>query len=80
MLIPRQAESAPQRRQGGRRTGIAELRRQLASPSVLTEGHRQRLLELAKRLARVQALGDEYARVELSSYVAAALGRPAAAV
>jgi hypothetical protein len=58
---------------------FAELRGHLASPSVVGDGHRQRLQELAKRLARVQALGDEYARVAFSSFVAAALGPPTAA-
>jgi hypothetical protein len=37
------------------------------------EGHRQRLLDLARCWARVQALGDEYARVELSEHVQAAM-------
>jgi hypothetical protein len=30
--------------------------------------HRQRLVKLAKRLARVRALGDEYLRVSLSEH------------
>jgi len=32
----------------------------------LDEGDRQRLLDLAQRLARVQALGDGHGRVEFS--------------
>jgi hypothetical protein len=52
--------------QGRDRGSFAELRRALAKPSVLGDGHRRRLLDLAQRLARVQALGGEYARVGLS--------------
>jgi hypothetical protein len=46
----------------------------LACPSVLNDEHRQRLLECVGRLARVRALGDEYARVGLSPQAATALG------
>lgn len=73
MLIPQEARSGAHGRQGGRRASLAELRRHMAEPSTMDDGHRQRLLELARRLARVQALGDEYSRVTLSEHAAAAL-------
>ncbi len=67
MLIP-QSQSEPAGTQGRPRTDFAELRRQLANPSSLNEGSRQRLLDLARRLARIRALGDEYTRVDLSDW------------
>lgn len=69
MLSPQESSSGTHRRQGSRRASLAELRRQLAEPAGLNDAHRQRLTDLARRLARVQALGNEYARVELSHYV-----------
>ncbi len=78
MLIPRQAESETAARHGGPHATFAELRRRLAEPSKIDDGHRQRLLELARRSARIQALGDEFARVEVSRFVTAALGHDAA--
>ena len=72
MLIPRQAAGENNDRQGGL-VSLAELRGQLAAPSAMNDGHRRRLLDLARRLARVQALGDEYGRVSLSEHVKAAL-------
>ena len=74
MLIPQQAECENGRWQGSRRISFAQVRRQLANPSQIPDGHRQRLLDLAKRLARVKALGDEYTRVELSDAALAAVG------
>ena len=59
--------------------GLADLRRQLAHPSPEARRHRQRLRELAQRLTRVQALGDEYARVDLSPAAKAALAAAAGA-
>jgi len=78
MLISQQAKRQAPVPQGSGRTKLAELRGQLADPSALSDGNRQRLLELARRLARVQALGDEYVRVGFSEVAAAALDRPAA--
>ena len=49
--------------------GLAELRRDLARPSRLDDGHRQRLLDLAQRVARVQGLGGGYSRVSLSEHI-----------
>ena len=90
MLIPQQAQHETGRRQGSLATGLVELRRRLTRPSnrgskrdklcletSFTDGDRQRLLDLERRLVAVQALGDEYARVELSEYVRAATGRGA---
>ena len=70
----------PRRWQGRRRTDLAELRRQLAQPSRVGAGHRQRLLELTQRLARVRDLGGAFGRVECSGYVMAAMDPMAAAV
>ena len=72
MLIPAEAVGESCGRHGGRRTNFAELRRRLASPSSLDQGQRQRLLELARSVARVQARGDEYGRVQVSEYVSVA--------
>jgi len=65
MLISQQAGELD-RRQGSRPVNLAELRRGLAEPTQLNGRHRQRLLDIARRVARVQALGDEYRRVSLS--------------
>lgn len=67
-------------RQGGRPVNLTDLRSRLADPSNLQDGHQQRLLEVAQRLARVRSRGNEYARLELSEYVAAAMDRGAVAV
>jgi hypothetical protein len=79
MLISQQAQRETGRWQGSPRISFAQLRRQLANPSSISDGHRQRLLDLAKRLARVKALGDEYSRVELSDAAATAVGAEATA-
>ena len=73
MLIPQGVGDESDRRHGGRRVSLAELRSQLDRPSCLDNGHRQRLLDLAQCLARVQALGDEFVRVQFSSSASAAL-------
>ena len=73
MFIPQEARSGPRRRHGGPRVRLAELRRSLARPAATDAVHRQRLLDLAQRAARVQALGDDYTGVGLSQYVLAAL-------
>ncbi|HDY64703.1 MAG TPA: hypothetical protein ENH84_00520 [Phycisphaerae bacterium] len=54
-------------------TDFAELRRRMADPPSMDDGHRQRLVDLARRLARIQALGDEYLRVDFSENAAAIL-------
>jgi hypothetical protein len=74
MQVPQIAPSRSDCRQGCRASELAELRRHLARPSWLDDGHRQRLSKLAGRLARVRALGDEYsAYVELSPEVTRAI-------
>lgn len=65
MLIP-QSRSESHDKQGRLRTDFAELRRQLADPSHISDVSRQRLVKLAQRLARIQTGGDEYRRVDLS--------------
>ncbi len=73
MLIPQQACDR-RVRQGRRSVTFAQLRKELASPSeLLSDEQRQRLLELAKRLERIKALGDEYDRVDFSEAATAAL-------
>jgi hypothetical protein len=76
MLIPR-CHGEPADGQGCSRTDLAELRRQLADPSRLNGESRQRLVKLAQRLARIQAWGDEYRRVDLSEAAQTALGKEA---
>lgn len=73
MLVSRQVKSEPQLRQGSRSLSLAELRRELETPSKLKDGPRQRLLELAQRAAKVQGLGGEYGRVSLSDFAHGAL-------
>ena len=73
MLIPQQAQCETARWQGSQRISLAQLRRQLAEPSTIPDSTRQRLVELAQRVARIQAMGDEYARVELSAAAVAAV-------
>ena len=79
MLIPQQPKCEMGQWQGSHRVSLTQVRRQLASPSEMQDGHRQRLLELARRLARVKALGDEYSRVDLSDAAALAVGAEATA-
>ena len=75
MLIPQTASCETGGPQGRGLVSLAELRRGLAKPSALGDGHRRRLLDLDQRLARVQALGDEYARVGFSPVAHSALQR-----
>ena len=72
MLISQRAENEVADRQGSQ-VSLVELRGQLAAPSQMNDGHRRRLLDLARRLARVQTLGDEYGRVSLSEHIEAAM-------
>lgn len=73
MLIPQTAQCDQDGRQGSPPLSLAELRRHLSRPNTLRAGHRQRLLEYVQKLARVRALGDEYARVDLSEHATAAM-------
>jgi hypothetical protein len=74
MLVSQQPVCRTPPRQGCLRAALAELQRRGADPSPCEDGLRQRLLILARRLARVQALGNEYARVDLSQQAKTALG------
>jgi len=80
MLIPQKVRCSVVGRSGAPASGIAELRSHLAKGSSLDDGSRQRLLELAQRLARVQALGDEYAGISFSPMVTDVLDPSVAAV
>ena len=73
MLVLQEASGKSQKGQGSPNRQLAELRRQLNSPAGLNGKHRPRLQELAQCLARVQALGDEYGRVEFSEQAAQAM-------
>ena len=73
MLIPQTARSETRGGHGRTPNNLADVRRELASPSNVSSGVRQRLLGLAQRLARVQALGDGYARVGFSPEARAAM-------
>lgn len=73
MLISQTAQCEALAPQGSGRESLAELRRRLANPVATGEGTRQRLVELAERLARVRALGGEYGRVDFSERAAAAM-------
>ncbi len=79
MLIPQQVQPDRSRRQGSKAESLAELRRRLQRPSCISDGTRQRLRDLQQRLAAVQRLGDEYARVDLSPFVRSAMGQEALA-
>jgi hypothetical protein len=80
MLISRDALGGATGWQGCRPATLADLRQQLAMPLRLSEEHRQRLLELTQRVARVQAMGGRYGRVSLSEHAALALRRKVAVV
>jgi hypothetical protein len=73
MFIPQGRDGESDGRHGGRKVSLAELRCRLDRPSSLDDGHRQRLLDLAQCLARVQALGDDFGRVKFSRDASAAL-------
>lgn len=80
MLDSQKAQGGLNRRHGRRPVSLAELRSRLAGPLGFEGDHQQRLHELSQRLARVQALGIEYARLELSEFAATAMDRGAVAV
>ncbi len=80
MLIPHSTEGKTSGGHGRRTVSLAELRKQLAGPSGIEDVYRQRLLDLAKVVTRVQVLGDEYSRVGLSEYAIAAVGEAVNAV
>jgi len=69
MLVSQRRQSGSRHRHGSLRAVLAELQRQSVAPSRIEDGLRQRLLVLSRRLARVQSLGDECARVSFSGHV-----------
>ena len=75
MITSGKTQSDLRRPHGGGPVELAELRRDLARPSRLDDGRRQRLLDLAQRVARVQDLGGDYSRVSLSEHVRIAIGK-----
>lgn len=72
MLIPHRAEADVEDEHGCPFESVSDLRARLTDPMDLGPRDRQRLKSLAGRLARIQALGGEYARVEFSPMAAAA--------
>lgn len=80
MLVSKRQASGSCMEQGCFCTTLAELQNQNATPSNYQDGLRQRLLVLEQRLARVQSLGSEYARVVFSPHSEAVLAEDAAAV
>ncbi|MBN1553327.1 MAG: hypothetical protein JXA11_01170 [Phycisphaerae bacterium] len=72
MLISRNPDETATE-QGRSGVDFAHLRRRLGDPASLDDRDRQRLMELARRVARVRAMGDEYLRVELSDQASGAL-------
>ena len=72
MLVSRQPKAGLSSGHGSLRTVRAELLNRNVAV-VCEEGLRQRLFVLARRLRRVQALGNEFARVGLSEQVRTAL-------
>ncbi len=78
MLSSQDAQSEHLKRHGGRGGTLAELRSELERPSQLSGGDRKRLRDLAQRMARVQAMGGEYRRVDLSDSALQALNDNAA--
>jgi len=79
MLDSQRPEGGLSDGQGCLRQVLAELQRRGAG-SKCEEGLRQRLMVLARRLARVQALGDEYGRVSFSEHVQGLLNETALTV
>ncbi len=67
-------------RDGSLPVKLADLRRRLEAPSKLEDEDRERLLELTKRVSRVQAFGGAYNRVSLSSHVSTAMDESAVVV
>ena len=79
MLVSQRSTSGSGAEQGCLRDALAELQRPDAASKDCPE-LRQRLLVLAQRLERVQALGNGYARVAFSEDVEAILAERAPTV
>lgn len=69
VLITQQSQRDADRPNGVGRMGFSQIREQLSGSRDITDHCRQRLLELEQRLVRVQALGNEYPRIEFSDQV-----------
>lgn len=80
MLVSQRPVNGPGEKHGCFRAALAELQRRGAGPSGLEDVLRQRLLVLARRLARVRSLGNEYARVGFSEHVEAVVSGRAPAI
>lgn len=72
MLITQEVKSG-RPGQGSLGSSLSQLRQQLASPENMTDDSRQRLLELDRRLTRLETLGDGRIRVAFSESAASAL-------
>ena len=73
MLVSQRPVNGSDGKHGRFRTVFMELQRRGAAPLDFEDGLRQRLLVLARRLARVRSLGNEYARLSFSEHVEAIL-------
>ncbi len=80
MLVSQRQVSGSCMEHGCFSTALTELQRSSAAPSNYRDGLRKRLLVLAERLARVQSLGGEYARVAFSEHAEAVLAEDAVVV
>lgn len=77
MLVPQRSLSGGGDGQGCLRATLAELQQPSSASQVCEGGLRQRLLVLAQRLERVQALGNECSRVAFSEHAQAVLAERA---
>ena len=77
MLVSQKPLSPSEARHGSLAEIRAELERREVAPSTCDDGLRQRLLVLSQRLARVGAMGNEYAQVVLSEHAQAVLAERA---
>ena len=80
MLCPQKVRCKAAGGNGISAIGFDELRKKLANETSLSDAHRQRLLDIGKRLARVQAYGTEYAGISLSPMAAAVVEQSAVTV
>ena len=72
MLITQKVKSG-RPGQGSPGVSLSQLRQELACPENLTDGSRQRLLELDRRLTRLETLSVEHLRVGFSQAAVSAL-------
>lgn len=79
MLTLQKAQGGSTAKQGSCAVVLAELQAAERTGAAPSGAYRQRLLDLVQRWRRVQALGGECARVELSPHVRRELARIGAA-